>query len=161
MEVAQLAEAYRHSALPLAEITGGEPLRQKGFRALAEALLATRQGQVLVETNGSYDIREVPAPAIAIMDVKCPGSGVSDTMDWANLERLRPHDEVKFVIADRADYEWAKTLVQQQALAARCHAILFSPVLNSLQSEMLGEWILADRLPVRLQVQLHKLLRMQ
>jgi 7-carboxy-7-deazaguanine synthase len=161
VDVERIVEAYRHSALSLAEITGGEPLRQVGFRALAEALLAAQQGRLLVETNGSCDIREVPAAAIAIMDIKCPGSGVSDAMDWANLARLRPHDEVKFVLCDRTDYEWAQALVQEQALATRCHAVLFSPVLNRLQPEVLGAWILADRSPVRLQVQLHRLLRMK
>ena len=90
------------------------------------------------------------------MDVKCPGSGEAESMDWRNLQRLRPHDEVKFVIGDRSDYEWARELVRREALETRCHAVLFGPVYEQVAAAQLAEWILADRLPVRLNIQLHK-----
>ena len=92
----------------------------------------------------------------SILDVKCPGSGEAHRMDWANLDRLRPHDEVKFVIKDRADYEYARDVVRRRDLAARAAAIHFSPVHGEMDLRTLSEWVLADRLPVRVQVQLHK-----
>jgi 7-carboxy-7-deazaguanine synthase len=93
---------------------------------------------------------------ITILDVKCPGSGESSRNDWSNLDRLRPHDEVKFVISDRADYEYARDVVLRHDLAGRAAAVLFSPVHGALGPRQLSEWVLADRLPVRVQLQLHK-----
>lgn len=157
--VDELVEACRASSAAIVEITGGEPLLQPGFRALAEALCGSCGGRpVLVETNGSLDLSLIPAGAIAIMDVKTPGSGMGGRMDPGNIGRLRPHDEVKFVIIDHADYEWAAEFVRRHRLADKCHAVLFSPAWGRLDPGTLAGWLLKDALPVRLQVQLHKLL---
>jgi 7-carboxy-7-deazaguanine synthase len=98
----------------------------------------------------------VPEPVVTILDVKCPGSGEADRNDWSNLDRLRPHDEVKFVIKDRADYEFAREVIRRHDLGARVAAVLFSPVHGVVEPRVVTEWILEDRLPVRLQLQLHK-----
>lgn len=137
------------------EITGGEPLLQADVYPLMERLLA--QGhRVLLETGGHRSIADVPAGVIRVVDVKCPGSGEAEKNYWPNLEVLRPHDEVKFVIRDRVDYEFARNVVERHGIAGRCAAILFSPVHGVLDPKPLAEWILADRLPVRLQLQAHK-----
>jgi 7-carboxy-7-deazaguanine synthase len=140
---------------PLVEVTGGEPLLQEAVYPLMAGLLA-RGKIVLLETGGHRSTERVPAEVVTILDVKCPGSGEAHRMDWANLDRLRPHDEVKFVIKDRADYEYARDVVQQRDLPARAAAIHFSPVHGEMDLRTLSEWVLADRLPVRVQVQLHK-----
>jgi 7-carboxy-7-deazaguanine synthase len=140
---------------PVVEITGGEPLLQKETPALMSALLA-RGKTVLVETGGHISLARVPAGVIRIMDVKCPGSGESHRMDWTNIDRLAPTDEVKFVLKDRADYEYARAVVVERNLAARVNAVLFSPVHGVLDPRLLAEWVLADRLPVRVQLQVHK-----
>ena len=140
----------------MAEITGGEPLLQDGFRALAVALRDAAQGPVLVETNGTLDISVIPEGVRAILDVKCPGSGASGHVDWDNLRRLRPGDEVKFVLSTREDYEWAREVMARHALAATRCAVLFSPATPALSPGTLAAWILEDALPVRLQIQLHK-----
>jgi 7-carboxy-7-deazaguanine synthase len=137
------------------EITGGEPLLQADVYPLMERLLERRY-RVLLETGGHRSIADVPAGVIRVVDVKCPGSGEAEKNHWPNLEVLRPHDEVKFVIKDRADYEFARSVVEQHELAGRCAAVLFSPVHGVLDPKPLAEWILADRLPVRLQLQAHK-----
>jgi 7-carboxy-7-deazaguanine synthase len=111
---------------------------------------------VLVETGGHRSIEQVPEGVVRIMDVKCPGSSETDKMDWNNLERLTPADQVKFVIKDRADYEFARDLVIREARLSRVAAVLFSPVHGVLDPRSLAEWILADRLAVRLQLQAHK-----
>jgi 7-carboxy-7-deazaguanine synthase len=139
----------------LVEVTGGEPLLQEGVYPLMEALLE-RGKRVLLETGGHRSTARVPAPVVTILDVKCPGSGEADKMDWANLSRLRPHDEVKFVIADRADYDYARQVIVEHGLAARTAAIHFSPVHGVMHPQTLSEWVLADALPVRVQLQLHK-----
>jgi len=140
---------------PLVELTGGEPLLQEAVYPLMDALLA-RGKTVLLETGGHRSTVRVPEPVVTILDVKCPGSGEADKMDWSNLDRLRPHDEVKFVIKDRADYEYARAIVRERDLAARAAAVHFSPVHGEMDLRTLSEWVLADRLPVRVQVQLHK-----
>ena len=142
--------------IDLVEITGGEPLAQPGTPALANALLQ-RGKTVLVETSGSFDISTLPRGAHAIMDLKCPSSGELNQNDLSNLDRLRPGDEVKFVIGTQEDYDWAAGMVREHDLADRC-PVLFSPVWNDLQFEKLAQWILADELPVRMQLQLHKIL---
>jgi 7-carboxy-7-deazaguanine synthase len=159
--IQDLVEECRRNPTAIVEITGGEPLLQAGFRELAAALRDRGGRPVLVETNGSLDISAVPAGVIAIMDVKCPGSGVSEAMDPANIGRLRPQDEVKFVLSDRKDYEWARDFVKRHTLATRCHAVLFSPVFGKLPAKEVGQWILEDGSPVRVQVQLHKVLGMK
>ena len=121
--MASLARQFAASSAAIAEITGGEPLLQPGFRALALALWAAGGGRpVLVETNGSKNISAIPEGVIAVMDLKCPDSGESEAMDLENLARLRAHDEVKFVISSRRDFVWARRLVVKNDLARRCHA---------------------------------------
>ena len=138
-------------------LTGGEPLLQPGFHELATALRDSTGKPVLVETNGSCDITVVPSGVVAIVDVKTPGSGMSEQMDMQNLARLRPQDEVKFVITNRADYEWSCNIVTKRGLASCCHAVLFSPAQPGLSLATLAGWIIEDRLPVRLNPLLHKL----
>ena len=137
------------------EVTGGEPLLQKEVYPLMQALV-DRGKTVLVETGGHRSVADVPAGVIKVMDIKCPGSGEAHRMEWANLDLLRADDEVKFVLKDRADYEYARDVLSRHALAAKVSAILFSPVHGVLDSRTLSEWVLADRLPVRVQLQLHK-----
>ena len=139
----------------LVEVTGGEPLLQEEVYALMSALLA-RGRTVLLETGGHRSIARVPGGVVAILDVKCPGSGESGRMDWKNLERLRPQDEVKFVIRDRADYDFAREVIARYDLVRRATAVHLSPVHDVLHPRALSEWVLADRLPVRVQLQLHK-----
>jgi 7-carboxy-7-deazaguanine synthase len=139
----------------LVEITGGEPLLQRDVYPLMEQLLASGK-TVMVETGGHRSIKDVPADVIRIVDVKCPGSGESEKNHWENLDLLTPHDEVKFVIRDRTDYEYARDVVARHRLVDRTAAVLFSPVHDVLAAKDLAAWILADRLPVRLQLQAHK-----
>lgn len=141
---------------PLVEVTGGEPLAQPETPTLLRALCDAGY-MVLLETSGAIDTGSVDPRVRVILDVKCPGSGMGDRMHWANLARLTAQDEVKFVVKDRADYEWARGIVRQHGLETRC-PIHFSPVHGELDYRQLAEWILADRLPVRFQVQLHKLI---
>lgn len=138
------------------EITGGEPLLQPGSRDLMEALLA-RGNRVLLETGGSLPIEDVPSGVIRIVDVKCPGSGEADRNRWENLDALGPDDQVKFVVKDREDYDWAVRVVRDRALLERC-AVLFAPVHDELEPGELAGWVLEDRLRVRVQIQLHKVL---
>src|SRR4051812_35364464 len=140
---------------PLVEITGGEPLLQQDVYELMNRLLA-RGRTVLLETGGHRPIDRVPPSVLKIVDVKCPGSGEAEKNEWANLDHLAPHDEVKFVINDRVDYEFARNAIGRYRLADRCAAILLSPVHGVLDPKTLSEWMLQDHLPARLQVQLHK-----
>ncbi len=138
----------------LVELTGGEPLLQHDIGALAERLLADGY-TVLCETSGSIDVSRVPAEVIKIMDLKCPGSGEVASNDWTNLDRLDPdRDELKFVIADRADYDWAVSEIRERGLDR--FTVHFSPEFEKIDARALAEWVLADGLPVRLQLQLHK-----
>jgi 7-carboxy-7-deazaguanine synthase len=136
------------------EVTGGEPLAQSNAVSLLTRL-CDEGYTVLLETSGAADTSTVDPRVHIILDVKCPGSGMMDQMHWPNVERLRPHDEVKFVIQDRVDYEWAKDIATRHQLADRC-AVLFSPVFGTLDPRQLAEWVLADRLPIRFQLQMHK-----
>jgi 7-carboxy-7-deazaguanine synthase len=111
---------------------------------------------VLLETGGHRSLASVPPGVIKVIDLKCPGSGESAKTDWTNLSRLTARDQVKFVIADRVDYEYARDVVERERLAERCGTVLFSPVHGEMSLRPLAEWILADRLPVRLQLQMHK-----
>jgi 7-carboxy-7-deazaguanine synthase len=137
------------------EVTGGEPLLQADVYPLMRRLVDSGK-TVLVETGGHRSIANVPAGVIRIMDVKCPGSGESHRNDWSNLQHLTKTDEVKFVIADRGDYEFARDVVQREGLIDRVNAVLFSPVHGELDPKMLSEWVIADRLAVRVQLQVHK-----
>lgn len=154
LTAAQVLGAVRAYGCPLVEVTGGEPLAQPEAFGLIAAL-CDEGYEVLVETSGAVDITPVDRRARVILDVKCPGSGMADRNLWANLPRLKPTDEIKFVIKDRADYEWAAATVREHALTDR-HTVLFSPVFGELEPRVLAEWVLADRLPVRCQLQLHK-----
>jgi 7-carboxy-7-deazaguanine synthase len=140
---------------PLVEITGGEPLLQADVYPLMERLLASGK-TVLLETGGHVSVAQVPAGVVKVMDVKCPGSGEAAKNDPANLARLTRRDEVKFVVKDRRDYEFAREIVRMHGLESRCATVLFSPVHGVLEPRVLSEWILHDRLPVRVQLQLHK-----
>jgi len=140
---------------PLVEVTGGEPLLQEAVYPLMESLVA-RGKTVLLETGGHRSTARVPADVVTILDVKCPGSGESHRNCWENLSQMRSHDEVKFVVKDRADYEYARDVIAERSLAGRVAAIHMSPVHGVLDPKTLSEWVLADRLPVRVQLQLHK-----
>lgn len=149
-----LADVARYGC-DMVEITGGEPLLQDDVYPLMERLMD--QGRtVLIETGGHRSIARVPRGVIKIVDVKCPGSGEAHRNDWENVNRLAPHDEVKFVVADRADYDFAMDSVRRYDLPSRCAAVLFSPVHGVLAPRTLAEWMLADRAPARMQLQLHK-----
>ncbi|RMD85590.1 MAG: 7-carboxy-7-deazaguanine synthase QueE [Calditrichaeota bacterium] len=150
-EIIQKVESY---GCKLVELTGGEPLLQKEIYELSERLLE-KGYTVLIETSGERDISKLDPRIIKIMDIKCPGSGESHRNRWENLEFLTPKDEVKFVIKDRQDYEWAVTIINKYKLDERVQ-VLFSPVWGEMELKSLAEWILQDRLKVRFQVQLHK-----
>jgi 7-carboxy-7-deazaguanine synthase len=139
----------------LVEVTGGEPLLQKDCIALMEALLAAGY-QVMLETSGERYVGDVPVPVVRVIDVKCPGSGEGGTFNTANLEVLRPTDQLKFVLASREDYEYARAFVHQHALHEKVAALIFSPVFGELEAQSLAEWMLEDGLPVRMGLQLHK-----
>jgi 7-carboxy-7-deazaguanine synthase len=151
-DVVTQVEAYR---CPLVEITGGEPLLQEDVYPLMDRLLGAGH-TVLLETGGHLDIGKVPTAVVKIVDVKCPGSGEASKQDWGNIERLQPHDQVKFVIEDERDYLYARDMVAKYDLAARCAAVLFSPVHGVLDPKLLSEWVLRDRVPARVQLQVHK-----
>lgn len=164
-EVVQQACGY---GIDLVELTGGEPLLQPEAPALI-AELCDRGKTVLIETSGACDISVCDPRSIRILDLKTPGSGEMDRNDLGNLQHLRERDEIKFVITDRADYEWARQMVAEHDLAAKVAAVHFSPVYEQagdafitgcvgLNPRDLAEWIVADRLPVRLQIQLHKVI---
>jgi len=138
----------------LVAITGGEPLLQKGILHLIERLI--NEGyKVLVETNGTLSIKDVDSRAVVVLDVKTPGSGMWEDMDMSNFDYIKPTDEIKFVITDRADYEWSKKMVHKYKLKSRCN-VLFSPAFGMLVPELLIKWMLEDRLDVRLNLQMHK-----
>jgi 7-carboxy-7-deazaguanine synthase len=150
------------AAVPLVELTGGEPLLQEEVYPLAEGLL--RSGYTaMIETSGERFVGKLPKDVIKIVDVKCPDSGEPDTFDMRNLEALTENDEVKFVLSTRRDYEFARDFVREHGLASRVKQVLFSPVFEDpegkwpgLEPRSLAEWMLADGLPVRLGLQLHK-----
>jgi 7-carboxy-7-deazaguanine synthase len=149
-----VAEVERYGC-PLIEITGGEPLLQEDVYPLMEALLAGGR-TVLLETGGHRSIGRVPRDVVRIVDVKCPASGEADRTDWTNLDALAPHDEVKFVIQDRADFDYACDVVGRHDLPARTAAVLFSPVHGVLEPAELARWMIERRVPARLQLQAHK-----
>jgi 7-carboxy-7-deazaguanine synthase len=155
MTVEDVVSRVREYGCGVVEVTGGEPLLQKEVYPLMQRLLDEGQ-TVMLETGGHLSVDDVPAGVVRVIDVKCPGSGESEKVHWANLERLRPTDEVKFVIRDRADYDFAREVVGKYALLSKTAAVLFSPVHGIMNARELAEWILADRLPVRLQLQAHK-----
>jgi 7-carboxy-7-deazaguanine synthase len=155
MSVDDVMAAVERYACPLVEVTGGEPLLQEDVYELMERLIGAGR-TVMLETGGHRPIDRVPGAVLKIVDVKCPASGEADKNDWNNLCLLGPLDEVKFVVQDRADYEFARDVMGRYALPGRAGAVLISPVHGVLDPRTLSEWMLADHLPARLQLQLHK-----
>lgn len=137
-------------------VTGGEPLAQKQCIPLLTKLCDAGYS-VSLETSGAMDTSNVDPRVSVILDLKTPGSGEMQKNMWSNVDRLKPTDEVKFVLCDRADYDWAKQVLAEHGIAAKC-SVLFSPVFHQLNPTDLADWVLADKLPVRMQVQLHKIL---
>jgi len=154
--ILEQAAHYRAQYATYATVTGGEPLAQKNCLALLTALCDAGYC-VSLETSGALDISGVDPRVSKIMDIKTPGSGELEKNRWANLDYLTPHDEIKFVLCDEADYHWACRMIREHNLDTRC-PVLFSPVHGQLDSTTLAGWILRDQLPVRMQIQLHKLL---
>jgi 7-carboxy-7-deazaguanine synthase len=156
----EIVDEVRSIGTPLVEITGGEPLAHPNAFLLTERLL-DEGFTILVETSGAFDVAPLDPRAHRIMDLKCPGSGESDKNLWQNLDHLTARDEVKFVVLDHADYVWARNTIRERGLDRRVEegtlgALLMSPVWDACDLLDLAEWILEDRLPVRLQTQLHK-----
>ncbi|MBP7205214.1 MAG: radical SAM protein [Candidatus Cloacimonetes bacterium] len=157
MELERIVSEARKFPAQLVEVTGGEPLWQDETAQLLRALCG--EGLTcLLETNGSLWLEEMPDEVIRIIDVKCPGSGCGDAFMKGNLKLLRPHDELKFVLTNHADYRFARDFIQTNSLEGR--TLLFSPVASVLKPETLAAWMLADGTPARLQLQLHKLLNL-
>jgi len=155
MQIAEVAEIVRGYRCDLVEVTGGEPLLQEGVYALIDAMLKSGQ-TVMIETSGASDVSRLDPRVIKIMDLKCPGSGECERNLWSNLDHLTARDEIKFVVADRADYEWARDTIATRELAHRAGVLLLSPVYGQLDPASLAAWILEDRLPARMQLQMHK-----
>ena len=153
--LSEIVAAVLKLGCPLVEITGGEPLLQKNVLLLM-SLLADAGPTVLLETSGAHDISKVDPRVHRIMDLKTPGSGEVERNLWSNIEHLSTRDEVKFVIGSREDYEWSREEVQRFDLSKRCHAVLFSPIFGRIDPREIVEWILADKLDVRFQLQMHK-----
>ena len=148
-----LAKIHSHHC-QLVTVTGGEPLLNEGCTELLQALVDGGKS-VLLETNGSIPIHNLPHGVTVVIDVKCPGSGMEKYNNYENLRKLRPNDEVKFVLSDRGDYDFASRILAKQLIPDRC-PILFSPVWGKLEPAKLAQWILNDGLSVRLNLQLHK-----
>jgi 7-carboxy-7-deazaguanine synthase len=154
MSIDAILEAVAAYKLTHVEVTGGEPLIQKETPELLQRLIDAEY-TVLLETGGSRDIQVVPDGVVRIIDIKCPGSRESERNLWENIEHLNPSDQLKFVLADRRDYDWAREILQRHSLADKAE-VLFSPVYGEMDPKDLTRWILDDTLPVRVQVQLHK-----
>lgn len=156
MSVEQVLTTIHSYGVRLVEITGGEPLLQQEVYPLMQKLLD--QGyKLLLETSGAISIKDVPKGVFKIMDLKCPGSGEESKNDYGNIQFLTAQDEVKFVLSDRKDYEWSRDTLHRHTLDQKCQ-VLFSPVYGKLNIKDLAGWILEDRLSVRLQTQLHKII---
>src|SRR5579859_2208299 len=153
MSIDDIVARVKSHECRLVEVTGGEPLAQAESFDLIRRL-CDEGFEVLIETSGSIDIAPVDPRATIILDVKCPGSGEVAKNRWENLEQLKAGDEIKFVIADRADYDWARRVIEERKLDR--WTILFSPVWGEMNMQTLAEWMLADRVPARFQTQLHK-----
>ncbi len=154
--VGELVREFERSGVGLVEVTGGEPLLQAGTVGLLEAL--RHRGTVLLETNGSIDISKVPDGVVTIMDIKCPSSGAVESMIWSNIDLLRRQDEVKFVIGDRGDFDWAARMTREHQIAGKCHAVLMSPSFGRVAPSDLADWIIAGGVPARLNLQIHRVI---
>ncbi len=150
----EIIRKVRNAGINLVEITGGEPLLQKDVYHLIERLIEDGY-KVLVETNGSLNIKDIDKRAVVILDIKTPGSGMSEKMDLSNLKEIKPVDEVKFVITDRTDYEWSKKIIRKYKLSDKCH-LLLSPAYGILSPEQLAQWMIEDKLKARMNLQIHK-----
>jgi 7-carboxy-7-deazaguanine synthase len=154
LNINSILQKVKEYGCNLVEITGGEPLLQENVHPLIRRL-CDEEFEVMIETGGHHDISRIDPRVKRIMDIKCPGSKMEKRNRWENIEMLNAHDEVKLVIADRADYEWAKHILLQYQLDKRC-PVLMSPVFGTLENRTLAEWILHDRLRVQFQLQMHK-----
>ncbi len=157
MSIEEIVDYVERAAVPLVEVTGGEPLVHEGTPSLCQGLL-DKGFSVMVETNGSLPVSVLPEGVARIVDCKCPSSGEADRMLVENYQRLGPHDEVKFVVCDRRDYDFALEFMRRHRLAERVGSVLLSPVSDRLEPRILAEWMLKDRPPARLQLQLHKVI---
>ena len=155
-DISAIVEEVAKHKTPYVCVTGGEPLAQKRCLDLLKQLCDAGY-EVSLETSGAIDVSDVDGRVVKVVDLKAPGSGELARNLWSNLDALTRRDQIKIVLADRADYEWARGVLAERALAQHCD-VLFSPVHGKLEPRDLAEWILADRLPVRMQIQLHKLL---
>jgi 7-carboxy-7-deazaguanine synthase len=151
----EIVQSVASFQCPLVEITGGEPLLQKNVVPLM-TMLADVGLTVLLETSGAHDISKVDPRVHRIMDLKTPGSGECDRNLYSNIEHLTKHDEVKFVIGSREDYDWSREQIERYELTDRCGTVLFSPIFGRIDPRQIVEWILVDKLPVRFQLQMHK-----
>lgn len=156
MEIARILEEVARHGAHYVTVTGGEPLAQKNCIELLRALCDAGY-DVSLETSGALDVSAVDARVVKVLDIKAPGSGEVERNLWANLDYLNAHDEIKLVLSDEADYVWARQVLKDRALDRKC-AVLFAPVQGKLSPTALADWIVRDHLPVRMQVQLHKLL---
>jgi 7-carboxy-7-deazaguanine synthase len=156
LELEEILRRVSSHGASLVLVTGGEPLAQAGVHSLMLGLLNLGK-EVMIETGGSLDISGIDPRVRIVLDLKCPGSGMVEKNCWDNLKSLKPTDEVKFVLNDRSDYEWAKGVLREKRLD-QLAAVLFSPVFGVLDERKLAEWILLDKLNVRMQLQLHKLI---
>jgi len=156
MEIEQILEEVARHGTRYVTVTGGEPLAQKNCLELLQALCDAGY-DVSLETGGALDVSKVDARVMKVLDIKTPGSGETGKNMWGNLAHLNPHDEIKIVLCDEADYVWARQQLMEHSLDKKC-AVLFAPVQGKLSPADLAGWILRDHLPVRMQVQLHKLL---
>lgn len=156
MSLEQILEKVASYGTKYVTVTGGEPLAQKACITLLEKLCDAGYS-VSLETSGAMDTSKVDTRVSVILDIKTPGSGEEQKNLWSNLGRLKPVDEVKFVLCDREDYDWARQVLAERGIADKC-TVLFSPVYSQLNPADLADWVLQDRLPVRMQVQLHKIL---
>ncbi|MEK8088482.1 7-carboxy-7-deazaguanine synthase QueE [Thermithiobacillus plumbiphilus] len=156
MEQAAILAQVEAFGAQLVVVTGGEPLAQQGVHDLLTALCDAGH-EVFLETSGALDVSAVDPRVVKVLDLKSPGSGEARRNFWANLDCISPQDQIKMVVCSRDDYEWAREMLEQHQLAARCE-VLLSPSHGQVSPTELANWILADRLPVRMQIQLHKLL---
>ncbi len=150
----QILEAVSKYPARYVCVTGGEPLGQKGVYPLLSSLVA-RGYRVSLETGGGFSVKDVPEEVVRVIDVKCPGSGETDNMCWENLQLVRPQDQLKFVIASKEDFDWAKTLIEKEHLDEKC-TVLISPVFGEVEKKELAEWVLETPLALTFQTQLHK-----
>lgn len=154
MKISEILEEIEQWNCSLVEVTGGEPLFQKECTILLEKLISNSY-EVMLETGGSLPINKVPKEVIKVVDFKCPSSGMQKKNLWSIVNDLQTHDEVKFVIGNRNDFEWSKDMIKKFSMNDRC-TVLFSPVFNTIQPSTLVDWILKDNVPVRMQLQMHK-----